>query len=67
MDKINKTYELIITGRIYEFGIKKCTYKNLSEISHQLNYENNYQQKHLKKIRFILLKKINHLGSYVIF
>ena len=57
MDKINKTYELIIKGRIYEFGIKKCTYKNLSEISHQLNYENNYQQKHLKKNKVHLIKK----------
>ena len=41
MDKINKTYELLLTGKIYEFGIRNSTYKNLCEIYHKLNYENN--------------------------
>ena len=58
-EKINKTYELLLTGKIYEFGIKNYTYKNLSEIYHKVNYENNNQERKLmnNKIRFIKKNK----------
>lgn len=58
-EKINKTYELFFTGKIYEFGIKNNTYKNLSEIYHKLNYENNNQERKMmnNKLRFIKKNK----------
>ena len=58
-EKINKTYELLLTGKIYEFGIKNYTYKNLCEIYHKVNYENNNQERKLmnNKIRFIKKNK----------
>ena len=59
MDKINKTYELLLTGKIYEFGIRNSTYKNLCEIYHKLNYENNNQGRKAmnNKIRFMKKNK----------
>ena len=58
-EKISKTYELLLTGRIYEFRIKNNTYKNLSEIYHKLNYENNNQERKRtnNKLRFIKKNK----------
>ena len=67
MDKINKTYELLLTGKIYEFGIRNSTYKNLCEIYHKLNYENNNQGRKAmnNKIRFMKknksLKELNDI------
>ena len=67
MDKINKTYELLLTGKIYEFGIRNSTYKNLCEIYHKLNYENNNQGRKTmnNKIRFMKknksLKELNDI------
>ena len=58
-EKVNKTYELLLTGKIYEFGIKNYTYKNLCEIYHKANYENNNQERKLmnNKIKFIKKNK----------
>ena len=67
MDKINKTYELLLTGKIYEFGIRNSTYKNLCEIYHKLNYENNNKGRKAmnNKIRFMKknksLKELNDI------
>ena len=67
MDKINKTYELLLTGKIYEFGIRNSTYKNLCEIYHKLNYENNNLGRKAmnNKIRFMKknksLKELNDI------
>ena len=67
MDKINKTYELLLTGKIYEFGIRNSTYKNLCEIYHKLNYENNNPGRKAmnNKIRFMKknksLKELNDI------
>ena len=57
MDKITKTYELLLTGKIYEFGIKNSTYKNLCEIYHKLNYENNNQGRKMMNNRLRFMKK----------
>ena len=57
MDKINKTYELLLTGKIYEFGIRNSTYKNLCEIYHKLNYENNNQGRKAMNNKIIFMKK----------
>lgn len=64
-DKINKTYELLLTKKIYEFGITNYTYKNLCEIYHNLNYENQEQKLMKNKFQFIKknksFKKLSHI------
>ena len=54
-EKISKTYEL--TKKIFEFGIKNYTYKNLCEIYHKLNYENNNPEKKMIKKKFKVFKR----------
>ena len=55
-EKINKSYEIL--RKIYEFGIKNYTYKNLCEIHHQMNYEKGkYRRKNENKEKVFILKK----------
>ena len=56
-EKINKIYELVGKKKIYEFGIKSSTYKNLCEIHHKLNYENFNAEKRMIKYKFKVMKK----------
>jgi hypothetical protein len=58
-DKINKTYELF--RKIYEFGIKNYSYKNLADIYHQINHENKFN----KKINFIKRNKSYELKNRI--
>ena len=54
-EKISKTYEL--TKKIFEFGIKNYTYKNLCEIYHKLNYVNNNPEKKMNKKKIQVCKR----------
>ena len=55
--KIDAAIRLLYKKKIYELSINNYTYKNLCEIYHKLNYENNSQERKIMNNKLQFLRK----------